>query len=87
MNKAWMVLAFSMAVPALATNYTVPAGSSSSSIQAIVNTAGAAPAIRLSSQPAPTACQTRLSSRVLTESFIPVQLWALRPSPIAAPAS
>ena len=43
MNKAWMVLAFSMAVPALATNYTVPAGSSSSSIQAIVNTAGAAP--------------------------------------------
>jgi hypothetical protein len=43
MNKGWMVLAFGMAVPALATNYTVPAGSNSSSIQAIVNAAGTAP--------------------------------------------
>ncbi len=43
MNKAWAALAFSMAVPALASTYTVQTGSSSSSIQAIVNTAGAAP--------------------------------------------
>lgn len=43
MIKAWAVLAFSTAVPALAGTYTVPAGSSSASIQAVVNTASAQP--------------------------------------------
>jgi hypothetical protein len=43
MNKAMAVLAFGAAVPALATTYTVPAGSGSSGIQAIVNTAAGSP--------------------------------------------
>ena len=43
MNKLLAVLAFSVAVPAWATTYTVAAGSSSATIQAILNTAGAAP--------------------------------------------
>jgi Fn3 associated/Bacterial Ig-like domain (group 2) len=43
MNRALSLIALSTALPALASTYTVPAGSSSSAIQAIVNTAGAAP--------------------------------------------
>ena len=42
MNKLMAVLALSVAVPASATTYTVAAGSSSATIQAILNTAGAA---------------------------------------------
>jgi Chitobiase/beta-hexosaminidase C-terminal domain/Bacterial Ig-like domain (group 2)/Beta xylosidase C-terminal Concanavalin A-like domain len=41
MNRVLAVLTISTAVPALATTYTVPAGSSAKAIQAIVNTAGA----------------------------------------------
>ncbi len=43
MNKLLALFAFSVAVPAWATSYTVAAGSSSATIQAILNTAGAAP--------------------------------------------
>src|ERR1700760_1763589 len=43
MNRALSIIALSTAVPALASTYTVPAGSSASAIQAIVNSAGAAP--------------------------------------------
>lgn len=43
MNTVLAVLAVGTAVPALAATYTVPAGSSSSKIQAVVNTASAAP--------------------------------------------
>jgi len=42
MNKLMAVLALSVAVPASATTYTVAAGSSSATIQAILNTADAA---------------------------------------------
>lgn len=42
MNRVLAALAFGTAVPALASTYTVPAGSSSTTIQAIVNTAGKA---------------------------------------------
>jgi hypothetical protein len=40
LNKFMAFLVFSMGVPALATTYTVPAGSSAATIQGIVNTAG-----------------------------------------------
>src|ERR1700722_17665332 len=43
MNKLLALFAFSVAVPAWATSYTVAAGSSSATIQEILNTAGAAP--------------------------------------------
>jgi hypothetical protein len=43
LNKWMALLAMSMGLPALATTYTVPAGSSAGTIQAIVNAAGAAP--------------------------------------------
>ena len=42
MNKIMAFLVFSMGVPALATTYTVQAGSSAATIQGIVNTAGSA---------------------------------------------
>ena len=42
MNKLLALLAFSVAVPAWATSYTVAAGSSAATIQAILNTAGSA---------------------------------------------
>ena len=42
MNKFMTLLALSMGVPALAATYTVQAGSSAATIQAIVNTAGSA---------------------------------------------
>ncbi len=42
MNKFMALFVLSMGVPALATTYTVPAGSSAAAIQAIVNTAGSA---------------------------------------------
>jgi Chitobiase/beta-hexosaminidase C-terminal domain/Bacterial Ig-like domain (group 2) len=40
LNKFMAFLVFSIGVPALATTYTVPAGSSAATIQGIVNTAG-----------------------------------------------
>jgi hypothetical protein len=43
MNRALTIFALGTALPALATTYTVPAGSTSATIQAIVNAAGAAP--------------------------------------------
>jgi hypothetical protein len=43
MNKLLAILAFSVAAPAWAASYTVAAGSSAATIQAILNTAGSAP--------------------------------------------
>src|ERR1700744_2360447 len=40
MNRALAVIALGTSVPVLASTYTVPAGSTSAAIQAIVNTAG-----------------------------------------------